>query len=198
MEKIQQIKSSIMKYQVASAAVLVILIVGVYMIMHGNSAEITPSTNEQKTVTGATAVPATPVTSKPKSPTVVTTTGNTCNVTISYPKANTAVTFPLTIKGSLDVLNKNCTWNEGSLKAGTLEVAYNIKGTGWRTPGIAVPINIDNTSQSTTTLNFTSTVNLPATALGVVSGTPLRLTFTELNISNNPAPRTFTVIVYEK
>ena len=119
-----------------------------------------------------------------------------CNFKITYPTPNSSITFPLTIKGEISLLKKyNCEWSQNQTLGGTVQIFYNLRNSGWKSPGIPTKINTSS-SVSTSTLALSAPVNMYASALGLPSGTPIKLVFTELNIENNPNPKTFSFIVY--
>ena len=191
------------KLLIGVGIILLIIVLWVF-ISKGSSS---PSNTNINQATSTTVVPAstqtsthaaTPATAKITEGT----TSGICNFVVTFPKANQAVTFPLTIIGYIDqAKSTGCLWNENLSRAGTVEVSYDVNGAGWQVPGVPVPIIANGslgTAQSTSTLAFTAPVNLQTAVLGLRSGTPVKFTFTELNVTNVPNPDTFSEIVYLK
>ena len=117
-----------------------------------------------------------------------------CNFTVTSPAILSEVSMPLTIKGILDKADttKGCMWNEESSRAGEAELFYNKNGEGWKSAGTSVPITVSGVpGAATTTLTFSASFGLYTKALGLASGTPLKITFTELNIPPQSNPDTF-------
>jgi len=124
-----------------------------------------------------------------------------CNLKITSPAIYSKVSMPLTITGLLDKADtkKNCMWNENNTRAGEAEVFYNRNGEGWKSSGAAVPMITSSVpGAATTTLKISISLNLYTKALGLTSGTPLKIKFTELNIPPQPNPDTFEFLVYLK
>jgi hypothetical protein len=117
-----------------------------------------------------------------------------CNFRVTYPTIYTGITMPFTVKGILDKADtsKGCLWNELDSRAGDAEIFYNKNGEGWKSAGAAVPIITRIVpGGATTTMAFTVSFNLYVKALGLKSGTPIKIAFTELNIPPQPNPDTF-------
>ena len=122
-----------------------------------------------------------------------------CNLKITSPALNSYVTFPFTVKGILDKTDttKGCDWNELASRAGDAELFYNRNGEGWKSAGTSVPIITSTTpGGATSTLAVSISFNLYTQALGLTSGTPLKIVFTELNIPEQPNPDKFEYQVY--
>ncbi len=118
-----------------------------------------------------------------------------CNFKITSPVMYSNVSMPLVINGILDKADtsKGCLWEERLSRAGEAEIFYNRNGEGWKSAGTAVPIMTKSIAKAaTTTLAFSVSFNLYTNALGLKSGTPLKVVFTELNIPVRPGPGTFT------
>ncbi len=123
-----------------------------------------------------------------------------CNLKISYPLAYSRASFPLVIKGTVDLSGKKypCTWNENNQVAGTVQVFYNIANTGWKAPGVPVLLYSESSNASSTHDVSSGIISLNSFALGIPSGTPVKLHLIELNINDNKNPNTFDIIVYLK
>ena len=132
-------------------------------------------------------------------PTYKTTTK--CNLKITSPVAYTKVSMPLIVSGLLDVtdIKEACKWNAAYSRAGNAELFYNKNGEGWKSAGAAVPIFTSSYAPiSTTTLKISVSLNLYVKQLGLASGTPLKIVFTELNIPERSNPNTFDYLLYLK
>jgi hypothetical protein len=108
-----------------------------------------------------------------------------CNFKVTSPTMYSSVSMPFTVNGLIDKedTTKGCMWNENLSRAGDAEIFYNRNGEGWKSAGTAVPIITRVVpGGATTTLSFTVSFNLYTKALGLTSGTPIKITFTELNI----------------
>lgn len=133
-----------------------------------------------------------------KTPVTVQSSTEMCNFKITYPTPYSNITFPLTIKGTISLLKKyNCEWSQNQTLGGTVQIFYNLRNSGWKSSGIPTKINTSS-SVSTSTLALSAPINMYTSALGLPSGTPIKLVFTELNIENHPSPKTFSFIVYLK
>lgn len=133
------------------------------------------------------------------SPTVVRSLPGICNITISNPVDGGSITFPLTINGQIDLGKKtDCVWNNNLSAGGSVELYYNLRNTGWKSAGIPVSLYTSTSGLSTSTLTVKASLNLYTQALGLTSGTPIKLVFTELNLKNISNPNTFSYITYLK
>lgn len=117
-----------------------------------------------------------------------------CNFEVTSPVMYSSVNMPFVVKGILDKANTStgCMWNENASRAGDAEIFYNRRGEGWRSAGAAVPImTTSSPGAATTTLAFSVSFNLYTQALGLTSGTPIKIVFTELNIPPQANPDIF-------
>jgi hypothetical protein len=153
--------------------------------------EVATSTNTIKPITNKTSVVSAITTPSKYS-------SSKCNFKIITPQIYSKITIPLSIKGILDKadLSNGCTWNENLSRAGQAELFYNRNGEGWKSAGTSVPIITSSlfNNTSTTTLAFSVSINLYTQALGLTSGTPIKIVFTELNILENKNPNTFEIL----
>lgn len=177
---------------------ILILIIGTYV----NKVSKRSVLNEQGAVVSTSTESATTsnvIGTKAKTvPMPVLTYGSKCGFTITSPALNTRISFPVVIKGIIDDSSKlNCSWNHVENRAGTAQSFYNLKNQGWKATGIAVPI-ITSGGPTASTSAFTVSLNAYSSALGLTSGTPIKIVFTEQPALNVKTPDTFDVIVYVK
>src|SRR3990167_11030697 len=119
-----------------------------------------------------------------------------CGFTVTSISPNTPVSFPLTIKGLIDNSNSQklgCTWNMFEGQAGTAQLYYNYKDSGWKLLGISVPIQVADWTQLNT--SFSTTLNFNNGGIGLPDGTPIKITFTEENASGLPPVDTYDLPV---
>jgi hypothetical protein len=131
-------------------------------------------------------------------PTVVSNVMNKCNFRVTSPVMYSGVNVPFTVNGILDLADKSkgCMWNMESSRAGVAEIFYNKDNSGWKSAGTSVQIMTSMVpGKATTTLAFSTTFNLYTTALGLKSGTPIKIVFTEYNIPIQTNPDTFDFLV---
>ncbi len=185
--------------------VAVVVIFAAFYIIKNNS---TNTTKNSETKISTSTVSTSP--SKSNTVTAKTSITNTsgagtvnttskCNFKVTYPTIYSAVSVPFTVSGILNLsdTSKGCMWSQNLSRAGDAQIFYDKNGTGWMPAGTSVPI-ITSAGNSTTTLDFSSEFNLNATALGLTSGTPIKIVFTELNVMSKPNPETFEYEVYLK
>ena len=130
----------------------------------------------------------------------VSNTSSKCGLTVTYPLPGSKISFPLTIKGVIDnskASKLGCSWNQVQSRGGLVQAFYNLNNNGWMAPGIPVSI-ITGTGATASTTAFTAQLNVYTTNLGLSSGTPLKITFTELNEINDVNPDSFDMYVYLK
>jgi hypothetical protein len=180
-------------------ALIIVLIVGIFYIFHTkNSASINSQNLAATTSTSANTAVTGKNTNTPSKVVAAKYAASKCNFKITSPQLYSVVGMPLTVKGILDKADtsKGCMWNENVLRAGDAELFYNRNGEGWKSAGTSVPITTSNIpGVASTTLTFSASFNLYTQALGLTSGTPLKIVFTELNIPPLPNPNTFSFIV---
>lgn len=187
--------------------IIIFLILALILVISFKKESLPVNNTDQAAISSSTSTDSqTNATTTTKKTTVTTNTSNVtkvltemCNLKITYPTAYSKITFPLTIKGNVDLSkNYDCKWSENLSRAGSVQIFYNLKNTGWKSPGIPTEIYTASSGGSTTTLALTAPVNMYTAALGLPSGTPIKLVFTELNIKNISNPKTFSYIVYLK
>lgn len=113
-----------------------------------------------------------------------------CGFTIDSPSADAAVSFPVTITGTIDnteAETTGCSWIMSEGQAGLATLHYETKE-GWSLPVDSKPVMVENwmslTSPFTVTLNFdNSKEQLPA-------GYNFKVIFTEENPSGEGTPDT--------
>lgn len=180
------------------ALVVIILIVGgIYLSQKkDNGTTNTNGTNNTNTSVSTTTKNTTSTTKV-----VAKYNSSKCNFIITSPTINSSISFPFTVKGTIDKLatNKGCIWNEDKSRAGNAELFYNLRNEGWKSSGTAVPIITGSTpGAATTTVSFSAQFNLYTAALGITPGTPIKITFTELNVLDQKNPDTFDLLLYSK
>lgn len=125
-----------------------------------------------------------------------------CNLKIISPTLYSKVTMPLMVTGILNTtdIKEGCLWNNADSLAGYAELFYKKTGdTAWKSAGVPVPMLINSyPGLATTSLKVSVSLNLYVKPLGLISGTPLRIIFTELNILDKPNPNTFDYFIYLK
>ena len=131
---------------------------------------------------------------------VATAVSGMCGLRITSPVIYAHVGFPLTISGIMSFAQAQkdgCSWNTELSNAGSAELFYNLRNQGWTSSGTTVPVTMANTGASTSTLSFTTTMNLYTTALGLTSGSPLKVVFTD-NPVHETTPHSFTFYLFVK
>ncbi len=201
MEKLNQKQA---KYLLIAGALVILLIL--LFLTGGNKASYTVPSVQQASSTNV-AETNTKTTSGSNAPVKTTTTTNTaqsanqkCNLHVSYPVSGSSIGFPLTIKGTLDIAGESkypCVWTDTQQIAGTVQVFYDVNGTGWRPSGIPVSIFSSGTISTSTMDVASSIISLNSVALGIPSGTPIKLTLSDFVPGGNPK-NTFDIIVYLK
>ena len=183
-------------------AVLVIILIAVLFISRGGDKPGTSLNNQASTSTATTTTTSTGgKTTGGKTTTTSSSVSQKCNLKVTYPVSGGSISFPLVIKGTLDVSSTKvypCTWNQNAQAAGTLQLFYNIRGAGWTAPGIPVSLFAEGTVNATSLTLSSAILSLNAYALGIPSGTPIKLTFRELSTVSMPGNDTFDLIVYLK
>ncbi len=160
----------------------------------GESLLSTTTTNISTTTTSKATI------NKPKTTTLL---SSKCNFKITYPTAGSIVEFPLTIKGTIDRSDTNkyeCIWEEIFTRAGTVQLFYNLRNSGWKSPGVAIPIVTSATTytSSTSTITFSVGLNFFNAGIGLPSGSPIKITFIENNEKPHSPLDSFDFFVYLK
>ncbi len=184
-------------------AALVVVIVIILLVSGGKS---NPSSNTQGSQTSTSSTTASSTSASKTSGTKTTTTTTSsyatkCNLKITSPIAYAKAGFPLVVQGTLDISGTKtypCTWNENAQSAGTVQLFYNVRNTGWQSPGIPVSLFAQGTVNATSLSVSSAILSLNAYALGIPSGTPIKLTFRELDLPTSPSKNTFDLIFYLK
>ena len=183
------------KQWIGGGIVLVVVIIASLFI--NRSSNTTTMTNSDVATSTTTSVSTTKgtVTVANKKITEGTLIGK-CNFFVTFPKVNQSITFPLTVIGYMDESKTTkCTWYENMTRAGNVQISYYTYGS-WKNAGVPVPIMTNGslgTAQSTSTLAFTVALNAQVVPLGIRSGTPIKLTFTELNSNTTTNTDSFTM-----
>jgi len=108
-------------------------------------------------------------------------------ITISFPQANSNVSFPLTVTGSI-----NSNWGRFEGTAGTAQLYFwvgSMMAGDWQKIGTPVSITVDNWTSPTTNFHFTA--NLNNSGIGLANGTKMKIILTEENASGLGTPDTF-------
>ncbi len=192
---------NINKNVLIGASVLLIVVLG-YVSMHkGTTTDSGSKDNVSVTTPTGTTDKTTTTKPKPVTTTTTSTNGGKCNLVITYPKAGAYVAFPLVVTGYIDTSNKSgCSWYQNQLRAGDVQISYNLRNQGYLASGVPVPIITNGSASNPAISNFQVSLNLATTPLGITTGTPIKLTFTELNVAGNPnpSPDHFDLNVYAK
>jgi len=178
------------------SAIIVILVIGfgIY-IFKGKTTDTKNIISEENNVVSTTTSSVTTNVSKPKT---TTTLSDKCNLKITYPAPGSKVSFPLTIKGTIDnskPQSGGCSWNEILGQAGSAQLFYK-SGSMWKSQSIPVPI-LTNSSSVASTSVFSVALSFYNNAVGLASGSPMKVTFIEnpVGISNLD---TFDFYIYIK
>ncbi len=177
-----------------SIAVIVVIILGLFLF-GGNKNSTDNKTVSEATTTKTTSTSKT-VVKVPVGPSK--NVMNRCNFRVTSPTMYSSVSMPFTVTGILDKADttKGCIWDENASRAGNAEIFYNRRNEGWKSAGTAVPIITRVVpGGATTTMAFSVTFNLYTAALGLTSGTPIKVVFTELNIPEHANPDSFDFLV---
>jgi len=181
--------------------ILLILAGGVYLFTNRNSNQTTYwGQNTTSTETSTSTISSSTITTDTTKNTVTSSYASKCGLTVISPVIGSKITFPLTVKGIIDNSKANtlgCSWNNVLSRAGEAQVFYNLKNQGWVAPGVAVPI-ISSSGLTASTTVFSVGLNVYAKNLGLTSGTPIKITFTENKPVDGSKQNTFDMLVYLK
>jgi hypothetical protein len=189
---------------------IIVIIIGCVIIFSQNSNSSLQKTNTgiQATTTATTSAPVKTTASSAKKITTTTSSSSVaknvtskCNFKVTSPTMYSSISMPFTINGIIDKTDthESCIWNEAYSRAGEAEIFYDRNGEGWKSAGTQVPIITSSIpGKASTTLAFSASINLYTAAFGLNKGTPIKIVFTELNISDAPNPDTFDFIAYLK
>lgn len=121
----------------------------------------------------------------------------TCGLTIFSHSVNSRVNFPLMISGVVDNTNMNtleCSWLMFEGQAGSAQLYYKSPLDGWKPIGAQIPVPVQNWMSTKTTFMVTFTNPI----IDLVSGTELKVVFTEDNASGLPPIDTYELpLVYD-
>lgn len=174
-------------------AVIVIILIGAIVYVSQKQVVINNTNNIVATTTKATSTNKT-TTSTKTAPAVAKNVMSKCNFRVTSPAMYSSVSMPFTVAGLLNTTDttKGCVWNMASSRAGDAEIFYNKNSEGWKSAGTSVTIMTTFApGMPTTTVAFSIPFNLYTQALGLKSGTPIKIVFTELNVSKQTNPDTF-------
>ncbi|MFA5652120.1 MAG: hypothetical protein WC933_02030 [Candidatus Paceibacterota bacterium] len=195
-----ELKDSIKKIGIIDwikfALIAIVLIAGSFYIFQKADVKKVDTSNNVATTTTKT-TPKTTTTVKTQ-PAVLKNVTSKCNFKVVSPVMYAKVSMPFTVSGILDKSDttKGCMWGETTSLAGNAEIFYNKNGTGWVSAGSPVSILTKGTpGMPSSYLSFSVSFNLYVTALGLQSGTPIKIVFTEFNIPVKPNPDTFDFLV---
>ena len=185
-------------------AIVVLLVGGIFLFTNEKNTKtssimnLTPSSTSivgaSSTISSTTSIIKT--TNKTISPSYA----SKCGLTVAYPIINSSITFPLVVKGVIDNSKADelgCSWNVVSSRAGEAQIFYYSKSKGWVAPGISVPI-VTSTGKVASTTAFSVSFNIYTKNLGISSGTPMKVVFTELKPLDYSKQDSFELLVYLK
>ena len=178
---------------------IVLIFALIYFWQKGNSNKTINAQNNAQTTASST-IKKTASNSKSSS-SVATNVTSKCNFKVTSPAMYSNVSMPFTVKGTLNTADtkEGCVWNQNASRAGDAEIFYNKGGSGWQSAGTSVPIVTETIpGVASTSMTFSASFNLYTKSLGLTSGTPIKIVFTELNIPPQPNPDTFDFLVYLK
>ncbi|MEN9647374.1 MAG: hypothetical protein RLY57_178 [Candidatus Parcubacteria bacterium] len=102
-----------------------------------------------------------------------------CGLVVTSLAANSKVSFPLTVKGTVDNSATNCSWQMFEGQAGTAQLFFNYENKGWKPIGVSVPVKVADWTAKTT--SFEIVLNFNNGGVGIPSGTPMKIVFTAEN-----------------
>lgn len=102
-----------------------------------------------------------------------------CDLTVTSLKPNAQVNFPLKVKGTVNNTEPGCSWLTFEGQAGTAQLFFNYQNKGWKPIGSSVPVKVSNSANKETT--FEVVLNFNNGAIGLSSGTPMKIVFTSEN-----------------
>lgn len=110
-------------------------------------------------------------------------TNSNCGFTVTSMKSGDSVAFPLTVSGLIDNSNKSakCKWQMFEGQAGSAQLYYNYKNSGWMKISSPAPIVVDNWMSDKA--NFTAKFAFMNKGDSLPAGTPMKVVFTEENPS---------------
>ncbi|MES3005778.1 MAG: hypothetical protein V4664_02410 [Patescibacteria group bacterium] len=102
-----------------------------------------------------------------------------CALVVTSLAANSKVSFPLTVKGTIDNSATGCSWQMFEGQAGTAQLFFNYENQGWKPIGTSVPVRVSDWTAKTT--SFELVLNFNNGGIGIPSGTPMKILFTAEN-----------------
>jgi hypothetical protein len=130
----------------------------------------------------------------PKPPVVV----GKCGLTVTSLSPNDKVGFPLTITGNIDNSNfkqLGCSWGSYKGVGGSAQLYFNYNNEGWKILGKTSMISAPNWTSIKS--SFSTTLNFNNSGIGLPSGTPLKIVFSDDNATGLP-PDTFELPIILK
>ena len=117
-----------------------------------------------------------------------------CGLTIDSPIANSSVSFPLTITGTIDNKNSNttgCSWTMFEGQAGVAHLYDFNNGKTWHAVGLNIPVKVaDWTAEAT---QFSVVIPFDNSNAGFIPGTPMKVVFTAENPSGSSSVNTLNL-----
>ncbi len=102
-----------------------------------------------------------------------------CELVVTSLTANSKVSFPLNVRGTIDNRAAGCSWQMFEGQAGTAQLFFNYENKGWKPIGVSVPIKVADWAAKTT--SFEVVLNFNNEGIGIPSGTPMKIVFTAEN-----------------
>ena len=115
-----------------------------------------------------------------------------CGLVVTSPIPKSSVTFPLVIKGVVDNSDREklgCSWQMFEGQAGTAEIYFKDGNNEWKKLGTTVPVPVENWMSVKTF--FSVSLNFNNEGIGLPTGTPMKVVFTEENASGIPPVDTY-------
>ena len=116
-----------------------------------------------------------------------------CGLTINYPTPTSTVSFPVTISGTIDNNNAStlgCSWTMYEGQAGTAQL-YFLENNNWHQINTPFILHVSDWMTLGPVL-FSVIINFNNNWIGLSSGTPMKIIFTEENPSGT-TPDTLTL-----
>lgn len=112
-----------------------------------------------------------------------------CGFTVLSPHANTEISLPVTVTGTVERPETGCTWTMFEGQAGSAQL-YSYMNDAWQAVGDAVPTPVAEWMATSTT--FATTIGSHDTNVNIPNGTKMKIVFTEENPSGNRVSDTLT------
>jgi len=110
-----------------------------------------------------------------------------CGPEISSIAPGAAVSFPLTVTGTIDN-SSGCRWQMFEGQAGTAMLYYDYQDSGWKALGYGTPVKVDDWTATTT--SFSVTLDFNNGGIGIPSKTPMKVVFTAEDASGKDGAAT--------